>query len=152
MNLSQTWINRGLCLLNPYYVNTVYNFRVTDDKAHILCFIYIWFVRCGLCSVIWFLVAVPVDVGNPFPKLSSFGRAVAQVVSRWLPTAAAWVRAGVRSCGIFGGESGIGAGFLRVLRFPLPILIPPIAPESPYNIIWGWYTHNQSHSTKNDVA
>jgi hypothetical protein len=26
-----------------------------------------------------------------------------------------------------GGRSGTGAGFLRVLRFPLPILIPPIA-------------------------
>jgi hypothetical protein len=26
-----------------------------------------------------------------------------------------------------GGQSGAGAGFLRVLRFPLPIFIPPIA-------------------------
>jgi hypothetical protein len=32
------------------------------------------------------------------------------------------------SCGICGGQSGTGAGFLRVLRFPLPILIPPTAP------------------------
>jgi hypothetical protein len=31
----------------------------------------------------------------------------------------------VRSCGICGGHSDAGAGFLRVLRFPLPILIPP---------------------------
>jgi hypothetical protein len=30
-----------------------------------------------------------------------------------------------------------GAGFLRVLRFPLPSFIPPIFPPSP--IIWGWY-------------
>jgi hypothetical protein len=29
--------------------------------------------------------------------------------------------------------------FLRVLRFPPPIFIPPIAPESPLSIIWGWY-------------
>jgi hypothetical protein len=28
-----------------------------------------------------------------------------------------------RSCGICGGPSGTGAGFLRVLRFPLPILL-----------------------------
>jgi hypothetical protein len=28
---------------------------------------------------------------------------------------------GVRSCGIYGGQSGAGAGFLRILRFPLPI-------------------------------
>jgi hypothetical protein len=31
--------------------------------------------------------------------------------------------------GFCGGQSGAGAGFLRVLRFPLPIFIPPIAPE-----------------------
>jgi hypothetical protein len=49
------------------------------------------------------------------------GRAIAQAVSRWLPTAAARV------------------GFLRVLRFPLPIFIPPISPQSPSPIIRGWY-------------
>jgi hypothetical protein len=55
-------------------------------------------------------------------------RAVAQAVSRWLPTAAARVR--VRAaCGVCGGQSSTGAGFLRVLRFPLPI-IPPISPSS----------------------
>jgi hypothetical protein len=67
------------------------------------------------------------------------GRAVAQAVSRWLPTAAARVRARVWSCGICGGQSGAGAGFLRVLRFPLPIFIPPICPQSPSSIIWAWY-------------
>jgi hypothetical protein len=45
----------------------------------------------------------------------------------------------VWSCGICGGQSGSGAGFLRVLRFPLPICIPPTAPQSPSSIIWGWY-------------
>jgi hypothetical protein len=45
------------------------------------------------------------------------GRAVAQAVRRWLPTAAARVR--VRSeCGFCGGQSGTGAGFLRVLWSP----------------------------------
>jgi hypothetical protein len=39
-----------------------------------------------------------------------------------LPTAAARVRSQVRSCGICGGQSATGAGFLQVLRFPLPIL------------------------------
>jgi hypothetical protein len=67
------------------------------------------------------------------------GRAIAQAVSRWLPTAAARVRARVCSCGICGGQSGAGLGFLRVLRFPLPIFIPPISPQSPSSIIWGWY-------------
>jgi hypothetical protein len=56
------------------------------------------------------------------------GHAVAQAVSRWLPTAAAWVR--IRAaCGVCGDQSGTGAGFLRVLWFPLPI-IPPISPSS----------------------
>jgi hypothetical protein len=31
--------------------------------------------------------------------------------------------------GFCGEQSGAGAGFLRVLRFPLPIFIPPIAPK-----------------------
>jgi hypothetical protein len=65
------------------------------------------------------------------------GRAIAQAVSRWLPTAAARVRARVWSSGICGGQSDAGAGFLRVLRFPLPIFIPPLAPQSPSPIIWG---------------
>jgi hypothetical protein len=59
-----------------------------------------------------------------------YGRAIAQEVSRWLPTAAARVRAQVWSNGICGGQSGEGAGFLRVLRIPLPIFIPPNSPSS----------------------
>jgi hypothetical protein len=51
------------------------------------------------------------------------GRAVAQAVSRW-----ARVRV-LAACGVCDGQSGAGAGFLRVLRFPLPI-IPPISPSS----------------------
>jgi hypothetical protein len=42
-------------------------------------------------------------------------------------------------CGICGGQSGAGAGFHQVLRFPLPIFIPPISPQSPSPIIRGWY-------------
>jgi hypothetical protein len=65
-------------------------------------------------------------------------RAIAQAVSR-LPTTAAQVRAQVRSCEICGGQNDTGVGFLRVLRFPLPIFIPPTAPHSSSCIIRGWY-------------
>jgi hypothetical protein len=44
--------------------------------------------------------------------------------SRRLPTAAAGVPSQVTSCGVCGGQSGTAAGFLRVLEFLLPILIP----------------------------
>jgi hypothetical protein len=57
------------------------------------------------------------------------GRAIAEAVSRWLPTAAARVQSRVWSCGICGGRSGAEAGFLRVLRFPLTF-IPPNSPSS----------------------
>jgi hypothetical protein len=67
------------------------------------------------------------------------GRAIDQAVSRWLPTVAARVRSRVWSSGICGEQSCSGAGFLLVLWFPLPIFIPPIAPQSPPPIIWGWY-------------
>jgi hypothetical protein len=59
------------------------------------------------------------------------GRAIAQVVSSRLPSVATRVRSQVISCGIFGAQSaGTNAGFLRVPRFPLPVLIPPVAPHS----------------------
>jgi hypothetical protein len=69
-------------------------------------------------------------------------RVIAQAVSRWILTAAARVRAQVWSCAICGGQSGAGAGFLQVLRFPLPMIIPPIAPQSPSSIIWDWYNRS----------
>jgi hypothetical protein len=49
------------------------------------------------------------------------------------------LRSGVRDrvchVGFCGGQSGSGVGFLRVFRFPLPIFIPPIAPQSSSSII-----------------
>jgi hypothetical protein len=54
------------------------------------------------------------------------GRAIAQAVSRWLPTAVARVRARVWLSGVCGGAA---AGFLRELSFALPIFIPPNFPS-----------------------
>jgi hypothetical protein len=52
-------------------------------------------------------------------------RATAQAVSHWLPTAISRVRAWVWLSG-----SVAGADFHRVLRYPLPIFIPPNSPSS----------------------
>jgi hypothetical protein len=52
------------------------------------------------------------------------GRTVAQAVSRRLPTAAVQVRSRGESCGTGGGQSGTGAGFLRLFRVPLPVINP----------------------------
>jgi hypothetical protein len=77
------------------------------------------------------------------------GSDIAQAVSCRLPTAAVRVRDWVRSCGICGGQSDTEAGFLRIARFPLPIRIPPIAPQSSSSIIRGWYNRpNSGLSTK----
>jgi hypothetical protein len=46
------------------------------------------------------------------------------------PTAAAPVRSQVRPCGMCEKQSVNGAGFLRVLLFPLPIIDTPTAPHS----------------------
>jgi hypothetical protein len=56
--------------------------------------------------------------------------ALAEAVSRWFPTAAARVRARVWSSGTCGEESGAGAGFFRILRFPYQILLHQIHPHN----------------------
>jgi hypothetical protein len=58
------------------------------------------------------------------------GRAIAEAVSRWLPSAAARVQSWVWSNGICGGQSGAGAGFLQVLRFPLPFIPQILHPDN----------------------
>jgi hypothetical protein len=63
------------------------------------------------------------------PNGAITGRAIAESVSRWLPTATARVQSRFWSSGICGGQSGAGAGFLRVFRFPLSF-IPPNSPSS----------------------
>lgn len=52
-------------------------------------------------------------------------RAIALAVSHRLPTAMTRVRSHFRTCWICGGQSGNSAGFLQLLRFYLPIIVPP---------------------------
>jgi hypothetical protein len=67
----------------------------------------------------------PVELTDVWME-SAKGRAIAQAVSRWLPTAAARVRARVLQVGFVVDKVAL----LRVLRFPLPIFIPPNSPSS----------------------
>jgi hypothetical protein len=59
------------------------------------------------------------------------GRAIAQAVSRRVPTAAARAQnPGLVMWDFVMNKSGARAGFLRELRFPLPIYIPSPSPQS----------------------
>jgi hypothetical protein len=79
------------------------------------------------CDLLAMWELCPTSTKDRLCLSSMWGPAVAQAVSRWLPTAVAWVR--VRTaCGVCGGQCGTTVGFLRVLRLPLPIIIPPISP------------------------
>jgi hypothetical protein len=96
----------------------------------------------------WACACWCIKVDYTFSATELLSRAIDQAVSRRFSTAAARVQAPIRSCGICGEQSDTGTGFLRVLRFPLPILIPPIAPQLSF-IIWGWYNKpNSGRSTK----
>jgi hypothetical protein len=51
----------------------------------------------------------------------------------------------IRACGICGERNGTGAGFLRLFRLPLPILIPSTALYSliiPLSTLYSLYTHS----------
>jgi hypothetical protein len=71
-------------------------------------------------------------LGN-YSTYSDEGRAIAQAVSRWLPTAAARVK-----WDLWWIEWRWGR-FLPSTSVSPAIFIPSIAPQSPSHIIWGWY-------------
>jgi (2Fe-2S) ferredoxin len=82
-----------------------------------------WFKKKSIHPACKFYVSMCPEQKKCYDKPQSYqsssGRAIAQAVSRWLPTAAARVRARVWSSGICGGQNGAGAGFL---------FIPPSSP------------------------
>jgi hypothetical protein len=119
-------------LMSNYFVSSI-------DILHTVLLKYVWswtnMNHSWIIAVIKFF-----SVGTKHLWLVQWkGCAIAQEVSRWLPTAAARFRDQVRSCRIYGGWSGTGACFLLVLQLPLSIFIPQIVPQSPSSIIRGWY-------------
>jgi hypothetical protein len=79
-----------------------------------------YYLFCATWDIRHTKVAVKLDLG----------RDIAQAVSRR-------VRTQVRSCGICGGHSGTEEGFLLVILFPLPILIPSTVPHQHLSSIAG---------------
>jgi hypothetical protein len=69
------------------------------------------------------------------------GRAIAQAVSRWLPTAAVrGSKPNLVMWDLWWDKVALGQ---RVLRFPLQSsFAPPITPQSPSCIIWGMYNRS----------
>jgi hypothetical protein len=110
-------------------------------NSSVACAIFATLMSCLLCSNLvtsfsqlchnilrgWSFTLESIQM---FPTNLRVGRTIAQAVSRRLPTAAARVRAQLKSYGICGGQSGTEAGFLQVLWFPLPMFIPSTAPLS----------------------
>jgi hypothetical protein len=124
VQIMRTWWQRNVCML---LINRLLSFETVlqDIRLVLVFFISVIFVT-------WML-------NENFNRESvTLGRAIAQAVSRWLPIAAARLRSQVKSRGICSGQSGAGVGFLRVLRFPQPILIPPTAPHLS-SIVRCWY-------------
>jgi hypothetical protein len=64
------------------------------------------------------------------------GCAIAQAVAGFPPQQPGF-EPGSGHVGSVVDKVALGRVFSQVLRFPLPILIPPVAPQSPSSIIWG---------------
>jgi hypothetical protein len=93
-----TRVRRSIVVFVEQLIFSVRKFSLLlKPKVHLPCSQE---VACGPCTE-------PVE-----------GRTIAQVVSRRLPTAAARVRAQVRSCGICGAQSGTGQVFSDYVDFP----------------------------------
>jgi hypothetical protein len=77
------------------------------------------------CTSIYEIItncATYISLGNAAWVIAIHRPCRSSAVICWLPTMVARVRVWA-ACGVCGGQSSTGAGFLWVLRFPLPIII-----------------------------
>jgi hypothetical protein len=65
-------------------------------------------------------------LGNVCTLTPPYGHAIAQAISRLYLIADARLRSQVDPCGIFGGQSAIGTGFLLVFLLYPVTFIPPL--------------------------
>jgi hypothetical protein len=107
-------------------------------------FLILWLTESCQRMILWHIHCKLEIVKPEEMSLLSYGvgHAVAQALSRWFPTAAARVRAKLRSCRIC-AQSSARAGFLWVPRFPLPINLSTATHSSSSNIR-GWYNRPNS--------
>jgi hypothetical protein len=105
-----------------------------ESEINIFHSFVFWVAFAIYSSTVWERVGIGLHLSRKYLHYLGYekGRAIAQAVSRWLPTAAARVRSRVWSSGICDGQSGAGAGFLRVLRFPLSILFHKFLHNDPH--------------------
>jgi hypothetical protein len=99
--------------------------------------------NANICSVMYFILL------NKQQPLLGWGRVVPQAVSRRLPTATDRVRPRSGHVGSVVSKVALAQVFVGVLRFPLPILIPPTAPHSS-SIIRDWYNRPVSGRCKHN--
>lgn len=74
--------------------------------------------------------AVPVCTRTGEELNSNLGPAIPRAANHWLSTPAVWLQSKVRSSRICGLQNGTGTLRLRILRFPLPVLVAGTAPRS----------------------
>jgi hypothetical protein len=101
--------------------------RVTLDGYHQTDPGNVWFGNYGITIVgpVFLDYRQTGSRNSHLLDIMSQGCAIAQAVCPKLPTAATQIGSQVKC-----GQNGTGRCFLRVLQFPLPVLIPPTASHS----------------------
>jgi hypothetical protein len=112
----ETVNNKTLCI---YIICNVFMISCTLETLNVL-----WQKsRVNFINIIIELERIKFYSGKSLIRIQWNGRTIAQAVIYRFPIAAARDRTQVRLCGIRGGQNNTGESLLRILRFPLPILI-----------------------------